>query len=92
MVDHYMTYAIRKVNAWRIRNQPAPWITPQIKRLMEEKDRTKKNSIENPKLLKSYKSLRNKVTNTIRSSIRLHYQSLINKNKDNPKKHVENHK
>ena len=61
------------------------WITPQIKRLMEERNRAKKNSIKNPKLLKSYKSLRNKVTNTIRSSMRLHYQSLINENKDNPK-------
>ena len=152
MVDHYLIYAIRKVNAWRIRskkskiletrslrnydkakflndikevnwelvlspfsetphlmvdkfreifdgllnahapirrqqirNQPAPWITPQIKRLMEERDRAKKNSIKSPKLLKSYKSLRNKVTNTIRSSIRLHYQSLINESKENPK-------
>ena len=152
MVDHYMIYVIRKVNAWRIRskksriletrslrnydkakllhdlkevnweqvlspfsespnlmvdkfhnifdellnlhapirrkkirNQLAPWITPQIKRLMEERDRAKKNSVKNPKLLKSYKSLQNKVTNTIRSSMRLHYQSLINENKDNPK-------
>ena len=109
MVDHYMIYAIRKVNAWRIRskkpkiletrslrnydkmkfindlkevnwevalspfsespnlmvdkfheifdgllsthapirkkkvrNQPAPWIKPEIKRLMEERDRAKK--------------------------------------------------
>ena len=52
---------------------------------MEERDRAKKNSIKSPKLLKSYKSLRNKVTNAIRSSIRSHYQSLINENKDNPK-------
>ena len=52
---------------------------------MEERDRAKKNSIKNPKLLKSFKSLRNKVTNTIRSSMRLHYQSLVNENKDNPK-------
>ena len=152
MVDHYMIYAIRKVNAWRIRskkpkiletrslrnydkmkfindlkevnwevalspfsespnlmvdkfheifdgllnthasirrkkvrNQPAPWITPEIKRLMEERDRAKKNSIKNPKLLNSYKSLRNKVTNSIRFFRRLHYQSLIKENKNNPK-------
>ena len=52
---------------------------------MEERDRAKKNSIKNPKLLKSYKSLRNKVTNTIKSSIRLHYQSMIIENKDNPR-------
>ena len=52
---------------------------------MEERDRAKKNSIKSPKLLKSYKSLRNKMTNTIRSSIRLHNQSLISENKDNPK-------
>ena len=52
---------------------------------MEERDGAKKNSIKNPKLLKSYKSLRNKVTNTIRSSIRLHNQSMINENKGNPK-------
>ena len=69
----------------KIRNEPAPWVTPQIRRLMEGRDRAKKNSIRSPKLLKSYKSLRNKVTNTIRSTIRLHYQSLINENKDNPK-------
>ena len=67
----------------KVRNQPAPWITPEIKRLMEERDRAKKNSIKNPKLLNSCKSLRNKVTNSIRFSRRLHYQS---------KKHVENHK
>ena len=52
---------------------------------MEERDRAKKNSIKNPKLLNSYKSLRNKVTNSIRFSRRLHYQSLINENKNNPK-------
>ena len=60
----------------KVRNQPAPWITPEIKRLMEERDRAKKNSIKNPKLLNSYKSLRNKVTNSIRFSRRLHYQSI----------------
>ena len=76
---------MHKLGEKKIRNQPAPWITPQIKRIKEERDRAKKKSIKSPKLLNSYKHLRNKVTNTIRSSIRLHYQSLINENKDNPK-------
>ena len=53
---------------------------------MEERDRAKKNLIKNPELLPSYKALRNKVTNSTRTSLRLHYQSLINENKGNPKR------
>ena len=49
------------------------------------KERAKKKSMKNPQLLKSNKSLRIKVTNTIRSSLRLHYQSLISENKVNTK-------
>ena len=77
--------ALAPIQRKKIRNQLAPWITPQIQILMEERDRAKKNSIKNYKLLKSYKSLRNKVTNTITLSIRLHYQSVVNENKDNQK-------
>ena len=41
----------------KIRNQLALWTTPQLQKFIEERDRAKKNSIKNPKLLKSYKSL-----------------------------------
>ena len=91
MVDKFnkIFYGLLYIHApiWRrkIGNKLAPWITPQIERLMEERDRAEKNFIKDPKLLKSYKSLRNKVANITRSFFNLHYQSLVNENKDNLK-------
>ena len=52
---------------------------------MEERDGSEKNPIKIQRLLKSYKSLRNKMANTFEFSIRLQFKSLINENKDNPK-------
>ena len=69
----------------KIRNQSAPWIAPQIERLTKERGRAKKNSVKDPRLLRSYKPLRNKVKGTIRSSLRLRYQFLISEHKNNSK-------
>ena len=153
MVDHYMIYAVRKVNAWRlkrnspktieyralrsqckedflkdlqlidwastlesksdnpsemartfhdifehplnfhaplkkrkVRNEYAPWITSDIKRGMEERDRMKKLASKDPNLWPKYKILRNKVTNNIRLSVTKYYQEFVTKKKMTRKK------
>ena len=153
MVDHYMIYAVRKLNAWRlkrsspkiiefralrnyckedflkdlqlidwasalesksdnpsgmactfleifehllnfhaslkkgkVRNEYAPWITSDIKKSMEERDRMKKLASKDPNLWPKYKILRNKVTNNIRLSVTKYYQELVTKNRNDSKK------
>ena len=70
----------------KVRNEYAPWITSDIKRGMEERDRMKKLASKDPNLWPKYKILRNKVTNNIRLSDTKYYQELVTKNKNDPKK------
>ena len=70
----------------KVRSDYAPWITSDIKKSMEERDRMKKLASKDPKLWPKYKILRNKVTNNIRLSVTKYYQELVTKNKNNPKK------
>ena len=153
MVDHYLVYGIRKVNAWRVKNKkprvletrnlskydrglfrndlqqidwetilnpyadnpdnidttfqvifelvldihaplkkrrlgntPTPWITPEIRKLMKERDATKKATKKSPERWSIYKHLRNKVTQKIRDAIQSHYLGLIEENKGDPKR------
>ena len=153
MVDHYLVYGIRKVNAWRIKNRKpkvletrslrnydkaqschdlqqidwetilssyadnpdnmaatfqeifesvlnihaplkkrkvgnisAPWITPEIRRLMKERDATKKSTRTSPEKWQKYQYLRNKVTKKIRNAIHIYYQGSIAENRGNPKR------
>ena len=153
MVDHYLVYGIRKVNAWRVKNKKpkvletrclsnydralfrndlqqidwetilspyadnpdnmattfqeifesvldihaplkkrrvgntsAPWITPDIRKLMKERDAAKKATKTSPERWNTYKHLRNKVTRKIRDAIQSHYLGLIEENKGDPKR------
>ena len=153
MVDHYLVYGIRKVNAWRVKNKKpkvletrcmsnydralfrndlqqidwetilsshadnpdnmattfqeifesvldihaplkkrrvcntsAPWITPDIRKLMKERDAVKKATKISPERWNTYKHLRNKVTQKIRDAIQSHYLGLIEENKGDPKR------
>ena len=153
MVDHYLVYGIRKVNAWRVKNKKpkvletrcmsnydralfrndlqqidwetilsshadnpdnmaitfqeifesvldihaplkkrrvcntsAPWITPDIRKLMKERDAAKKATKISPERWNTYKHLRNKVTQKIRDAIQSHYLGLIEENKGDPKR------
>ena len=52
---------------------------------MEERDKMKKLASKDPKLWSMYKTLRNRVTNSLRLSVRKYYQDLVTKNKNNPK-------
>ena len=69
----------------KVKNEYAPWITSDIKRSMEERNKMKKLALKDPNLWPRYKILRNKVTNNIRLSVTKYYQDLVSTNKNNPK-------
>ena len=66
----------------RIRPDPAPWITPEIRKLMKERDRAKKDAIKSPDLWQAYKTLLNKVTRTIRDALQAYYLDRMDENKE----------
>ena len=153
MVDHFLVYGIRKVNAWRVKDKKpklletrslskydralfrndlqqidwetilssyadnpdnmattfqeifesvldihaplkkrrvgstsTPWITPEIRKLMRERDAAKKATKTYPEKWNTYKHLRNQVTQKIRDAIQSHYHGLIEENKGDPKR------
>ena len=49
----------------KVRSEYAPWITSDIKRSMEERDKMKKLASKDQRLWPKYKILRNKVTSNI---------------------------
>ena len=69
----------------KVRSEYGPWLTSDITKSMEERDKIKKLALKDPKLWRMYRTLRNKVTNTIRLSVNKYYQSLVTKTKNNPK-------
>ena len=70
----------------RLGNTPTPWITPEIRKLMKERDAAKKATKTSPERWNTYKHLRNKVTHKIRDAIQSHYLGLIEENKGDPKR------
>ena len=65
---------------------PAPWITPKIRKLIKERDRAKRDAINSPDLWLVYKTHRNKVTKAIRDALQSYYLGLIDENKETPKR------
>ena len=53
----------------RVGNTSTPWITPEIRKLMRERDAAKKATKTYPEKWNTYKHLRNKVTQKIRDAI-----------------------
>ena len=70
----------------RVGNTSAPWITPEIRRLMKERDAAKKLTRTSPEKWHTYKHLRNKVTRKIRDAIHSYYHGLIEENQGDPKR------
>ena len=70
----------------RVGNSSAPWITPDIWKLMKERDAAKKATKTSPERWNTYKHLRNKETVKIRDAIQSHYLGLIEENKGDPKR------
>ena len=69
----------------RIRPDPAPWLTPEIRKLMKERDQAKKDAINSPDLWQAYKTLRNIVAKAIRDALQSYY-GIIDENRENPKR------
>ena len=70
----------------RLGNTPSPWITPETRKLMKERDVAKKATRKSPERWNTYKHLRIKVTQKIRDAIQSHYLGLIEENKGDPKR------
>ena len=69
----------------RVGSASTPWITPEIRKLMRERDAAKKATKTHPEKWNTYKVLRNKVTQKIRDAIQSHYHGLI-EDKGDPKR------
>ena len=61
----------------RVRYSKAPWLTPEMKRLMWERDRTKRVATVTSDQLKwtEYRRLRNRVNHSIKASKKNYYHS-----------------
>ena len=70
---------------WKVRSEYTPWLTSDIEKSMKDRDKLKKFASKDPKLWPIYKTLRNRVTNSLRLSVRKYYQDLVTKSKNNPK-------
>ena len=49
---------------------------------MKERDQAKKDAINSPDLWQAYKTLRNKVTKTIRDALQSYYLGIIDENRE----------
>eukprot|EP00794_Sanderia_malayensis_P005883 gene5883-6572_t len=63
----------------------APWISPNIKNLMCERDRIKRRAGKNPAPWPNYKPLRNKVTSQLKLAAASYYSKMIDDNSNNLK-------
>ena len=68
----------------RIRSDPAPWLTAEIRKLVKERDQAKKDAMNSPDLRQAYKTLLNKVFKAIRDALQSYYLGIIDENRENP--------
>ena len=73
----------------QIHADPTPWITPEIRKLMKERDKSKSDAISCPDLWQAYKTLRNKVTKAIPDALQSYYLDIIDEKKEKTKTYVE---
>ena len=78
-------HAPLKRRTTKTRHAPAPWISPNIKNLMCERDRIKRKAERNPALWPRYKQLRNRVTSQLKKAAASYYSNMIDDNSNNPK-------
>ena len=66
----------------RVRNSKAPWLTPEIKRLMWERDRIKRTATVTNDQLKwaEYRRVKNRVNHSIKACRKDHYHSYFEDN------------
>ena len=78
-------HAQLKLRENTVKHAPSPWITPRIRNMIHERDRTKKRAGKDRSLWPKYKRLRNTVTSELRRVIESCFRNLIDENSDNPK-------
>ena len=71
----------------KVRNTKSPWLTPDLKKLMFERDKAKKlaSRVESGKTWMRFKALRNKVNTAIKKAKVLYYNSFLKNNRGNIK-------
>ncbi len=70
----------------RVRSEFAPWLTPNLRKSMETRDKLKQLARKSPEMWPAYTKQRNQVTKEIKYSIQDYYKGLIEKNKGDSKK------
>ena len=78
-------HAPLKIQKNTLRHAPSPWITPSIRNMIHERDRTKKRAEKDRSLWPQYKRLRNKVTSELRRAVENNFCNLIEENSNSPK-------
>ena len=69
----------------KTRHAHAPWISPNVKNLMCERDRIKRKAERDPALWARHKQLRNRVTSQLKKAAVSYYSNMIDDNSNNPK-------
>ena len=70
----------------RVRTEFPPWLTPNIRKAMESRDRLKKIATRIPELWSSYTKQGNRVTKLIRNSVQDQYKAIVENSKGDPRK------
>ena len=79
---------VAPVKTFRVTRPPSPWLTEDLKKLMDDRDKLKaayKKSFD-PSLEEDYKNLRNIVTHEKRKAKFIHFQKTINNKSKHSKK------
>ena len=84
--DHFLTVADKHapVITRRVRGETLPWLTPEIKNLMQEREHFHKKAIRTNKEIhwSSYKRLRNAVTLKLRKEKRRYYSTRLSEDQN----------
>ena len=78
-------HAPLKIRKNTLRHAPSPWITPCIRNMIQERDRTKKRAEKDRSLWPQYKRLKNWVTSELRRAVENYFSNLIEENSNSPK-------
>ena len=78
-------HAPRKIRKNTLKHAPSPVITPRIRNMIHERDRTKKSAEKDRSLWPQYKRLRNRVTSELRRAVENYFCNLIEENSNSPK-------
>ena len=70
----------------KVKGQPAPWLTFEVKKLMNERDKALRKSrrTKNDADISQFKLKRNAVNSAVRKAKSTYYKNLLNESSENP--------